>query len=91
MRAARRPDGKYIRNERIGDEAYRLADDAAELENRAGADDPRIGDVEHALAAFETRVGGAWIGAAGDDVTDAAVDEMDEEARERLRQLGYLE
>jgi len=33
MRAARRPDRKYIRNERIADEAYRLDADPGETEN----------------------------------------------------------
>jgi arylsulfatase A-like enzyme len=91
MRAARRPDAKYVRIDRIDDEAYRLDDDPDELVDRAGAEDARIDDVERVLAAFETHVGGAWTGGTDDEVTDDAVADMDAETQERLRDLGYLE
>ncbi|GAB3314745.1 sulfatase [Haloplanus salinarum] len=93
MRAARRPDAKYVRIDRIPDEAYRLDEDPGETEDRAAAvgDDPAVRAVERALADFESAVGGAWTGAADADVTDDAVADMDEEAQERLRDLGYLE
>ncbi|QGX95604.1 sulfatase [Haloplanus rallus] len=93
MRAARRPDAKYVRIDRIPDEAYRLDEDPGETEDRAAAvgDDPAVRAVERALADFEPAVGGAWTGAADADVTDDAVADMDEEAQERLRDLGYLE
>ena len=93
MRAARRPDAKYVRIDRIPDEAYRLDDDPGETEDRAAAvdDDPAVRAAERALADFESTVGGAWTGAAGADVTDDAVADMDAEAQERLRDLGYLE
>ena len=91
MRAARRPDAKYVRIDRIPDEAYRLDDDPGERENRAGGDDDRIAATERALAGFERTVGGAWTGAAEGPVDDDAVAEMDADARERLRDLGYLE
>jgi arylsulfatase A-like enzyme len=87
MRAARRPDGKYIRNERIPDEAYRIDEDPGEQTNVAGTDDEVIGDVEAALAAFEARVGGEW-----DEVgTDDPLADMDETTKDRLRDLGYVE
>jgi len=88
MRAARRPDAKYIRNERIPDEAYRLDRDPGEGETLAGGDDPAIADAEAALAAFEDRVGGGWdeVGRDGD-----VLEGMGEEAKERLRELGYVE
>jgi arylsulfatase A-like enzyme len=91
MRAARRTDAKYVRIDRIDDEAYRLDTDPDETENLAGTDDDAIEATEETLAAFESAVGGAWTGALDDDVDDGAVEEMDAEAQERLRDLGYLE
>jgi len=89
MRAARRPDGKYIRNERIPDEAYRLDSDPDETHDRAGTGDPVIEDVAAALSAFEDRVGGGWdaTGQRDDDV----LEEMAGDAKDRLQDLGYLE
>jgi arylsulfatase A-like enzyme len=86
MRAARRPDAKYIRNERIDDEFYRLDDDPAERETRLDADG--ADDLEAALSAFEDRVGARWDG--GTDDGDV-LEDMGAEAQERLRDLGYLE
>jgi len=91
MRAARRPDAKYVRIDRIDDEAYRLDGDPDERTNLAADPDGAIRETERVLADFEGTVGGAWTGAADADVTDDAVAEMDEEAQERLRDLGYLE
>ena len=91
MRAARRRDAKYVRADRIEDEGYRLDDDPGETANLAGEGDPEIETVERALAAFERAVGGAWTEADDAEVSDDAVAEMDAEAQERLRDLGYLE
>ncbi|MDS0296004.1 sulfatase [Halogeometricum luteum] len=91
MRAARRTDAKYVRIDRIPDEAYRLDEDPGEAENLAESDDEAIAETESALSAFESNVGGAWTDALSDDVSDDSVEEMDEEAQERLRDLGYLE
>ena len=91
MRAARRADAKYVRIDRIDDEAFRLDEDPEETENLAGDDDEKVVAVEEALAAFEEGVGGAWTGAAEGEVTDEALDEMDEETQERLQDLGYME
>ena len=91
MRAARRPDAKYVRIDRVDDEAYRLDTDPAEATNLAGDDDDAIAATERVLADFEARVGGAWTGVDDADVTDDAVADMDDEAQERLRDLGYLE
>jgi len=86
MRAVRRPDAKYIRNERIDDEFYRLDADPRELNNRADANDETAGELEAALASFEARVG-PW----GDDrPADDVLGEMGDDAQERLRDLGYL-
>ncbi|GAB7094472.1 sulfatase [Halolamina litorea] len=91
MRAARRTDAKYVRIDRIEDEAYRLDEDPAETENVADGDDESIDGTEAELAVFEREVGGAWTGAADGDVTDDAVEDMDEEIQERLQDLGYME
>ncbi|RLM56763.1 sulfatase [Halobellus sp. Atlit-31R] len=91
MRAARRTDAKYVRVDRIPDEAYRLDTDPDETANVADADDAAIEATDETLAAFESAVGGAWTDALDDDVSGDSVDEMDDEAQERLRDLGYLE
>ncbi|MFW5964135.1 MAG: sulfatase [Natronomonas sp.] len=88
MRAARRPDGKYIRNERIADEAYRLDSDPEETE-RVDTDDPVVGEVLAALERFEGRAGSEWDDSTAD--ADGSLDEMDEEAKQRLQDLGYVE
>ena len=81
----------YSRIDRIDDEAFRLDTDPGEIDNLAGGDDPAIGQTEAVLSAFESAAGGAWTDALDDDVSDDAVEEMDDEAQERLRDLGYLE
>ncbi|MBB6647317.1 sulfatase [Halobellus ruber] len=91
MRAARRVDAKYVRIDRIDDEAYRLDRDPGETENLADGNDAAVAATEAALSAFESAVGGAWTDALDDDVSDDTVEEMDDEAQERLRDLGYLE
>ena len=90
MRAARRPDAKYVRIDRIPDEAYRLDRDPGETEP-VTTDDELVAATEAALRRFEEHVGGAWTDALDDEVSDDAVSEMDDEAQERLRDLGYLE
>jgi arylsulfatase A-like enzyme len=87
MRAARRPEGKYIRNELVVDEAYRLDEDPDESTNVEGSGDQVIDTVEAALATFEDQVGGEWTDVADEDV----LEDMGEEAQDRLRDLGYIE
>ena len=65
--------------------------DPGETENLAQGDDPEIAATESTLAGFESAVGGAWTDAFDGEVSDDTVEEMDDEARERLRDLGYLE
>jgi arylsulfatase A-like enzyme len=106
MRAARRPDGKYIRNERIPDEAYRLDTDPGEttsiLQGSSDApdptdsdarrpDDPVIEDVLATLERFEARTGGEWDESEAGSDTDETLSRMDETTKERLQDLGYLE
>jgi arylsulfatase A-like enzyme len=94
MRAARRPAGKYIRNERIADEAYRLDADPDETENLleagdsgGGRKDDEIAAIEGALGTFEARVGGPW----GEVTDEDVLADMGEDAKRRLEDLGYIE
>ncbi len=91
MRAARRPDGKLIHNERIPDEYYRLDEDPGETDDRAGGDDPREDALAAELSAFADRVGAAWTDANGDGDADDLLDEMSDDARDRLEDLGYID
>jgi arylsulfatase A-like enzyme len=91
MRAARRREAKYIRIDRIEDEAYRLDGDPEETTNLADSDDELVRETEATLSEFESAIGEAWDSADDAEVTDDAVQEMDEEAQERLRDLGYME
>jgi hypothetical protein len=91
MRAARRTDAKYVRIDRIPDEAYRLDEDPGETTNLAGEGDDRIEATEAALSTFESRAGGAWDEAEAAAGSDDALEDMDEVAQERLRDLGYME
>ncbi|WP_435359892.1 sulfatase [Haloarchaeobius sp. DFWS5] len=87
MRAARRLDGKYIRNERITDEFYRIDEDPGETDDRIGDDDPVEAEVEETLSAFEELVGGEWKAVDDDDV----LGDMSDDAKDRLQDLGYIE
>ncbi|MFB6295353.1 MAG: sulfatase-like hydrolase/transferase [Halobacteriales archaeon] len=87
MRAARRTDAKYIHNERIDDEFYRLDADPGEAENRVGEGDSAEDELAAALEAFAARVGAEWGDAPEGDVLSG----MDEGTQDRLRDLGYLE
>jgi arylsulfatase A-like enzyme len=87
MRAVRRTDAKYIHNERIDDEFYRLDIDAHEMVNRHGEAGPLQTELSEALGAFARRVGAEW----GDAPEGEVLSGMDEETRDRLRDLGYVE
>jgi arylsulfatase A-like enzyme len=86
MRAARRPDGKYVHNERIADEAYRLDSDPEELEDISGGEDPVIDALESALGEFE-RDRDDWGSVEGEEV----LSEMGDDAKQRLEDLGYID
>lgn len=85
IRGVRRADAKYIHNERIPDEFYRLDEDPGETEPIK--DDPTAAALSKALASFAGRVGAEWGDAPDGDVLDG----MNEKTQDRLRQLGYLE
>ncbi|RXK50474.1 sulfatase [Halorientalis pallida] len=86
MRAARRPDAKYVRNERIPDEGYRLDTDPGETTNVAGADEA-VAAAASALTAFEDTIAAEWGTVEADDV----LEDMDRATRDRLAELGYLD
>jgi len=87
MRAARRPDGKYVRNERIADECYRLDEDPGETENLVGTGDSLCEEIEATLARFEERAGGEWKAVDDADV----LEDMSDDAKDRLQDLGYID
>jgi arylsulfatase A-like enzyme len=87
MRAARTPAAKYIRNERIPDEAYRIDEDPGETDNVVEDGDDQVAAAEQALSTFEDGVGGEWDEVGDDD----PLAEMGDEAKDRLRDLGYVE
>lgn len=90
MRAARRPDAKYVRNERIPDEAYRLDDDPDERTDLAG-DDPIVAEIETALRTFESDTAKQWTDSSAQADDEELLDGMSEQAKERLEHLGYKE
>jgi arylsulfatase A-like enzyme len=90
MRAARRPDAKFIRNERIADEGYRLDSDPEETTPVSPEEDDPVAEAASALADFEARVGGEW-DEAGSDGDGDVLGDMSEDARQRLQDLGYME
>ncbi|SFR89139.1 Arylsulfatase A [Halomicrobium zhouii] len=92
MGAARTPDAKYIHNTRIPDEAYRLDEDAGEIDNVASSadEDGAIAAVRDALFAFVDSIDADWPDEA-DGADGEVLDDMDDEARDRLKDLGYID
>jgi arylsulfatase A-like enzyme len=88
MGAARTTDDKYIHCTRIPDEAYHIGTDPGETENLVGTDRESDG-LNTALWEFIERVGAEWPDERDGD--GSGVDEMDEEAKDRLQDLGYIE
>ncbi len=89
MGAARAPDAKYVHNTTIPDEAYRLDEDPGERENVAGTGEARTTEMRAALDAFVDEVGATWPDADGE--AGDVLDDMGEDAKDRLQDLGYLE
>jgi arylsulfatase A-like enzyme len=88
MRAARRTDGKFVRNERIEDEGYHLDDDPGETDPVSPDEDEVVAEVAATLASFEERFGGGW---GSMDVDGQGLDAMSDDAKARLQDLGYME
>jgi arylsulfatase A-like enzyme len=90
MGAARTPTEKFIHCTRIPDEAYHLDSDPGETDNVADTDDPEIDALRDALWAFVEDVDADWPDEA--DGTDGDVlDEMDDDTKDRLQDLGYID
>jgi arylsulfatase A-like enzyme len=87
MRAARRPDAKYVRNERIADEFYHLDSDPGERDDSHGEGSDEEVELEAALSEFEASVGGEWKEVEDEDV----LDDMSDDAKDRLQDLGYID
>ena len=90
MRAVRRPDGKYVENELIDDEAYRLAGSGTEAEP-LDLDSSQATALRAALDRFVRNHGALWEVDERGPGTDPSLPEMDGATRRRLRDLGYLE
>jgi hypothetical protein len=90
MRAARSVRAKYIEADKIPDEGFRLDEDPEESSPVDPVDDEAVEGAEQALAAFCDEVGSEWDSTAGPDAADPLAD-ADEEVRERLSDLGYVD
>jgi arylsulfatase A-like enzyme len=95
LQAARGERGKYIGADRIPDEGYRIDSDPAESDPLDPGDDEAVAEAKRSLAAFGEHIDAPWTGDAGGgpnaDDAEAVLDDADEQTRERLRDLGYLE
>ncbi|MDS0278700.1 sulfatase [Halomicroarcula sp. S1AR25-4] len=89
MGAARTADEKYIHCTRIPDEAYDVADDPGETENLVGTD-AEPAHLEDALWAFIEDVDADWPDEA-DGADGEVLDEMDDDTKDRLQDLGYID
>ena len=94
LQAARGERGKFIRADRIPDEGYRLDEDPEESDSLAPDEDKRVAEAQEALQRFGEAIDAPWLGDGGADGPsdpDEVLDDADEQTRERLRDLGYLE
>jgi hypothetical protein len=89
MGAARRPDGKFIHNTHIPDEGYLLAEDPGETDNVLDAE-RAIDALAGALEAFTDEVDATWPDEA-DGADGEVLEAMEDDAKDRLRDLGYLD
>lgn len=89
MRAIRRNDNKYIKNEILSDEFYNLIEDPDELINKLTPVDDNVDNLKSHLHKFEKQIGANW--ESFSDVNHDTTSDMDENVRDRLRDLGYLE
>jgi len=85
-RAARGERGKYIRADRVPDEGFRLNEDPGETSPVDPGADEIVAGARDALDAFEDATGTDLDGGDGD-----GLDGVDEETKDRLRELGYVE
>jgi len=90
MGAARRPDAKFVHHTQIPDEGYRLDGDPGETENLAGTGEPAVDALAGALEDFLEDVGATWPDEADGDASEVLAG-MDSMAKDRLRDLGYID
>ncbi|WP_284010677.1 sulfatase-like hydrolase/transferase [Haloarcula pelagica] len=90
MGAARTPEDKFIHCTRVPDEAYHVDTDPGETDNVADADDPAIDALRDALWAFVDEVDADWPDEA-DGADGDVLDEMDDDTKDRLQDLGYID
>jgi len=89
MRGIRTKETKYIKNETIIDEFYQLDEDPCELKNKIHSKNSTIPFLKNSLVSFETATGANWD--SNTDPTEDTTSNMDEQVRDRLRDLGYLD
>jgi len=89
MGAARSIDEKYIHCTRVPDEAYHVGRDPGETETLVGSDD-EPDHLKAALFDFVEAVDATWPSEA-DGADGDVLSGMDEETKDRLQDLGYLE
>lgn len=87
MFAVRHPEGKYIRNERIADEYYRIDDGLMETTQLLPGE-PIAAELEAALDRFRSRANGP---ANSNEGPEQLLPEMDGATKRRLEALGYLD
>jgi len=87
--AARSIDEKYLHCTRIPDEAYHVGQDPGEAENLAGTDEEPAA-LKGALFDFVDSVEATWPDEA-DGADGEVLSGMDDETKDRLQDLGYLE
>ena len=89
MGAARTIDEKYVHCTRITDEAYHVGRDPGETENLVGTDSEPT-RLKEALFDFVDSVDATWP-AEADGADGDVLDEMDDETKDRLQDLGYID
>jgi len=85
-RAARGEAGKYISADLIPDEGFRIDEDPDEQSPVDPADDNHVAGAKAALDAFTDETEGGLDTGDSDGLSD-----VDEETKDRLRELGYME
>jgi len=89
MGAARTVSEKYIHCTRIPDEAYHVGTDLGETENLVGTDEEPE-QLKRALFDFVDSVEATWPDEA-DGADGDVLSEMDDETKDRLQDLGYID
>jgi arylsulfatase A-like enzyme len=90
MGAARRPHAKLIPNTRSPAEGYPPVEDPGATENLVGTGEEAIDALAGALEAFVEEVDADWPQEA-DGATGEVLEDMDDDAKERLKDLGYID